>query len=59
MDQNLIGLAFAAGMVAALNPCGFAMLPAYLALVVSGRTRRATPPWAAPWPPPPRWRWAS
>lgn len=29
-----MGLAFAAGLVAALNPCGFAMLPAYLALVV-------------------------
>lgn len=36
VDQNLVGLAFAAGMVAALNPCGFAMLPAYLALVVDG-----------------------
>lgn len=36
MDQNLIGVAFAAGMVAALNPCGFAMLPAYLTLVVAG-----------------------
>ncbi len=34
MDQALIGLAFAAGLVAALNPCGFAMLPAYLLLVV-------------------------
>ena len=36
MDGELIGLAFAAGLVAALNPCGFAMLPAYLALVVRG-----------------------
>lgn len=36
MQQNLVGLAFAAGLVAALNPCGFAMLPAYLALVVRG-----------------------
>lgn len=36
MDANLIGLALAAGMVAALNPCGFAMLPAYLTLVVRG-----------------------
>lgn len=36
MDPNLVGLAFAAGLVAALNPCGFAMLPAYLALVVNG-----------------------
>lgn len=36
MDRPLIGLAFAAGLVAALNPCGFAMLPAYLLLVVRG-----------------------
>ncbi len=27
-----IGFAFGAGMVAAINPCGFAMLPAYLSL---------------------------
>lgn len=37
MDHGLIGLAFAAGLVAALNPCGFAMLPAYLLLVVRGQ----------------------
>lgn len=37
MDRGLVGLAFAAGLVAALNPCGFAMLPAYLLLVVRGR----------------------
>ena len=30
----MLGLAFAAGLVSALNPCGFAMLPGYLALVV-------------------------
>lgn len=36
MDQDAVGLAFGAGLVAALNPCGFAMLPAYLALVVRG-----------------------
>lgn len=36
MDQDLAGLAFGAGLVAALNPCGFAMLPGYLALVVGG-----------------------
>ena len=35
-----MGLAFAAGLVAALNPCGFAMLPAYLALVVRGSGER-------------------
>lgn len=34
MNQGLVGLAFAAGLVAALNPCGFAMLPGYLVLVV-------------------------
>lgn len=36
VNGELIGLAFAAGMVAAFNPCGFAMLPAYLTLVVQG-----------------------
>jgi cytochrome c biogenesis protein CcdA len=36
VQQDLVGLAFAAGLVAALNPCGFAMLPAYLTLVVRG-----------------------
>jgi len=34
LEQNLVGLAFVAGMVAAFNPCGFAMLPAYLTLVI-------------------------
>ncbi|MGA9679489.1 MAG: cytochrome c biogenesis CcdA family protein [Mycobacterium sp.] len=37
MNQGLVGLAFAAGLVAALNPCGFAMLPAYLLLAVRGQ----------------------
>jgi cytochrome c biogenesis protein CcdA len=36
MNRELLGLAFGAGLVASLNPCGFAMLPAYLALVVRG-----------------------
>ncbi|OBG22109.1 cytochrome c biogenesis CcdA family protein [Mycobacterium sp. 852002-51057_SCH5723018] len=40
MDRGLVGLAFAAGLVAALNPCGFAMLPAYLLLVVRGQQAR-------------------
>lgn len=31
-----MGFALAAGLVAAVNPCGFAMLPAYLARVVAG-----------------------
>lgn len=48
MEVSLLGFAAAAGLVAALNPCGFAMLPAYLALVVLGEDtatgvrRRAT-----------------
>src|SRR5277367_6650890 len=37
MRSDALGLAFAAGLVAALNPCGFAMLPAYLLLVVRGQ----------------------
>lgn len=36
MGPSGLGLAFGAGLVAALNPCGFAMLPAYLTLVVRG-----------------------
>lgn len=43
MDGDLLGLAFAAGLVAALNPCGFAMLPGYLTLVVRGRTTAGAP----------------
>ena len=36
-----LGLAFAAGMVAAVNPCGFAMLPAYLGMYLgSGEENR-------------------
>ena len=41
MDWSIVSLAFAAGLVAALNPCGFAMLPGYLALVVAGGDRRS------------------
>jgi cytochrome c biogenesis protein CcdA len=37
MGRGLVGLAFAAGLVAALNPCGFALLPGYLLLVVRGQ----------------------
>lgn len=40
MPDNLVGLAFGAGLVAALNPCGFALLPGYLALVVRGDSPR-------------------
>jgi len=31
-----VGFAFGAGMVSAVNPCGFAMLPAYLSLYLGG-----------------------
>jgi len=30
IELQIVSLAFAAGMVATINPCGFAMLPAYL-----------------------------
>lgn len=39
MNEVLL-LAVVAGMVATVNPCGFAMLPAYLTLVVTGSTDR-------------------
>ena len=44
MPEGLLALAFGAGMLAAVNPCGFALLPAYLSLLVvsdsdPGRTR--------------------
>ncbi|GAA4821306.1 cytochrome c biogenesis CcdA family protein [Actinomycetospora corticicola] len=43
MDPSLLGFATAAGLVAALNPCGFAMLPGYLALVLVGEDRSTSP----------------
>ncbi len=36
MGSETIAFAMAAGLIAALNPCGFALLPGYLALVVAG-----------------------
>lgn len=36
MDELPIGLAVAAGMLAVVNPCGFALLPAYASLLVVG-----------------------
>ena len=41
MNVETLGFALAAGLVAALNPCGFAMLPAYLTLVVVGDDTQA------------------
>jgi cytochrome c-type biogenesis protein len=39
MTETLL-VAVVAGMVATANPCGFAMLPAYLTLVVTGSADR-------------------
>ena len=39
-----LGYAFAAGMVSAVNPCGFAMLPAYLGLYIGNHDPRVAPP---------------
>lgn len=36
MGDGTAAIALGAGMLAALNPCGFALLPAYLTLLVSG-----------------------
>lgn len=36
MDVSALAFALVAGSVAAFNPCGFALLPAYLGLLVSG-----------------------
>jgi cytochrome c-type biogenesis protein len=41
VDLDTIGFALAAGLVAAVNPCGFGMLPAYLALVVAGEDQES------------------
>jgi len=38
-----LSLVFAAGVFATFNPCGFAMLPAYLTMLVNSSTTRATP----------------
>lgn len=53
MDSGLLALALIAGAVAAFNPCGFALLPAYLTVLVvqgpgdvtapAGTTRGVTP----------------
>ncbi|PRY38736.1 cytochrome c biogenesis CcdA family protein [Umezawaea tangerina] len=41
--METLGFALAAGLIAALNPCGFAMLPAYLTLVVLGDEQHGRP----------------
>ncbi len=41
-----LAVAFTAGLLAAVNPCGFALLPGYLGLFITGpdRSRPGTPP---------------
>ena len=39
----LLATAFAAGLVATVNPCGFAMLPAYLSYFLGDETERSRP----------------
>jgi len=40
LDTVLIGFAFSAGVVAFLNPCGFAMLPTYISYFVESNTQQ-------------------
>ncbi|MCH9668469.1 MAG: cytochrome c biogenesis protein CcdA [Actinomycetia bacterium] len=42
IDTAALGFALGAGLVAALNPCGFAFLPGYLGLVIVGEGQPAT-----------------
>jgi cytochrome c biogenesis protein CcdA len=42
IDTAALGFALGAGLVAALNPCGFAFLPGYLALVIVGEGQPST-----------------
>ena len=40
MSASILAFALVAGAVAAFNPCGFALLPAYLGLLVVPANRR-------------------
>ncbi|TAM68861.1 cytochrome c biogenesis protein CcdA [Mycobacterium sp.] len=44
IDTAPLGFALGAGLVAALNPCGFAFLPGYLALVIAGGSQITSRP---------------
>ncbi len=44
IDTATLGFALGAGLVAALNPCGFAFLPGYLGLVIAGDTSAPSRP---------------
>lgn len=43
MIEATYGIALAAGLLAAVNPCGFALLPAYVSLLVAGQRPGARP----------------
>lgn len=43
MLDGAAALALAAGLLAALNPCGFALLPAYLSLLITGDDEPSPP----------------
>ncbi len=47
MEADLLGLALGAGLIAAVNPCGFAMLPGYLSLVVQADAGSGRAVWRA------------
>jgi cytochrome c biogenesis protein CcdA len=44
IDTAALGFALGAGLVAALNPCGFAFLPGYLGLVIAGTSHLTSRP---------------
>lgn len=44
IDTAALGFALGAGLIAALNPCGFALLPGYLALAIAGGGRDMSRP---------------
>jgi cytochrome c biogenesis protein CcdA len=44
IDTAALGFALGAGLVAALNPCGFAFLPGYLGLVIAGGNQDSSRP---------------
>ncbi|MFC6286121.1 cytochrome c biogenesis CcdA family protein [Nocardioides sp. GCM10027113] len=43
MNEGLLAVALGAGMLAAVNPCGFALLPAYVSMLVAGEQHRSRP----------------
>ncbi len=43
MSEGLLAVALGAGMLAAVNPCGFALLPAYVSLLLAGSETLSRP----------------